>query len=190
NKTKALSLAGEVLSHTDLPEITKKNYLGQVENCIKQWADLRKLAGVDRKLEVKSEESGVEGQEKPKTIAEDQQPGESELSGTEIAASLTPAYSAGIPRNDSETSSACSPLPEVVAPIASNYEDALFPNDKQQPTRPAPVPTSLLDQVKASIKEQLKNAPEEIAEDLMRDGKSAANTVIKQAMRRYIKDMF
>jgi hypothetical protein len=52
---------------------------------------------------------------------------------------------------------------------------------------PAP---NLLDHVKSMVKEQLKTAPQEVAEDLARDGKSAVNTVIKQAMRRYIKDMF
>jgi ParB family chromosome partitioning protein len=48
----------------------------------------------------------------------------------------------------------------------------------------------LLDHVKSMVKDQLKTAPGEVTDDLVRDGKSAVNTVIKQAMRRYIRDMF
>jgi hypothetical protein len=40
------------------------------------------------------------------------------------------------------------------------------------------------------VMEQLKTAPTKVTDDLARDAKSAANTVIKQATRRYTRDMF
>jgi ParB/RepB/Spo0J family partition protein len=76
--------------------------------------------------------------------------------------------------------------------VATEVKPAESTNPPQAPNLldHAPLRQGFLGQVKSMVKEQLKTAPGEVAEDLERDGKSAVNTVLKQAMRRYIKDMF
>ena len=87
-----------------------------------------------------------------------------------------------------ETPTADAKTPSLQEKLSTEKPDVATASENPSPAN-ATAP-NLLDHVKSMVKEHLKTAPGEVAEDLARDGKSAVNTVIKRAMRRYIKDMF
>jgi ParB/RepB/Spo0J family partition protein len=149
--------------------------------------EARKARLVEKGKAGKSENVTAEKVESVKVVAEEnnssetsnQKPGEKDLSGTGVASSLTPAYSADIPRNDSNLNGA------KEAPIAEAPSEGAL-----NPTLTKGGNGGFVEQIKQAVRDNLHLAPGEITEDLMKDGKQAINYQIRRGMRNILKDLF
>ena len=71
----------------------------------------------------------------------------------------------------------------VASSSTSAYSAAIPRNDSKKSS------DGILSQVTQAVKENLNNAPVQLTGDLMRDGKSALNSVIRQGMKSVLKNL-